>query len=116
MAQSLAEEVANSRGEDRELLVQFHLQQVLDRPQGAGDGAGAGFAGALVTDRQGLVLQQDLQFWEKRMQGSKRGAREVVKTLEHWLRDTDLAGVRVRKNWPSCRSKKEKRGGLSGPR
>ncbi len=31
------------------------------------------------------------------MQGSKRGAREVVKTLEHWLRDTDLAGVRAPK-------------------
>ncbi len=39
-------------------------------------------------------LHPDLKFWEKRMRSSSRGAREVVKKLEHWLGDRDLAGVR----------------------
>ncbi len=39
-------------------------------------------------------LHADLKFWEKRMQGSKRRAREAVNRLEHWLHDRDLEGVR----------------------
>ena len=40
-------------------------------------------------------LRADLEQWSKRLEGGKPEDRQVVRaTLEHWQRDTDLAGVR----------------------
>jgi len=40
-------------------------------------------------------LRADLDLWTKRLQGGKAEDRRVVRaTLEHWLRDPDIAGVR----------------------
>ena len=65
----------------------------------AGQGIGADKLDAKEETRlreQALAwLRADLEQWSKRLEGGKPEDRQAVRaTLEHWQRDTDLAGVR----------------------
>jgi tetratricopeptide (TPR) repeat protein len=68
----------------------------------AGTGAGADAARLTATERLGLRrqaltwLRADLAQWKRLVANGEVGRSRLARTLQHWQKDSDLAGIRVR--------------------